>query len=103
MTAPGMKVQSGGADKPVRTIARAIEETTGRNLDWFFEAVSWVVSQAVGAVEYVLIGIHPLVIIAVLTAAFIASAVSGVEKGIQGVSRFRMGSRPRLASRQNPG
>jgi glycine betaine/proline transport system permease protein len=38
------------------------------NLGWFFDGVSWLVSQAVGSVEFVLIGIHPLAIIAVLTA-----------------------------------
>lgn len=38
------------------------------NFGWFFDGIAWLVSQIVGAVEYALIGIHPFVIIAVLTA-----------------------------------
>jgi glycine betaine/proline transport system permease protein len=39
------------------------------NFGWFFDAVSWLVSFLVGNVESVLIGLHPIVIIAVLAGA----------------------------------
>ena len=39
------------------------------NFGWFFDAVSWLVSFLVGNVESVLIGLHPILIIAVLAGA----------------------------------
>lgn len=39
------------------------------NFGWFFDAVSWLVSLLVGNVEAVFIGLHPILIIAVLAGA----------------------------------
>jgi glycine betaine/proline transport system permease protein len=38
------------------------------NLGWFFDGVAWLTSQIVGGVEFGLVALHPLVIIALLTA-----------------------------------
>lgn len=47
------------------------------NLGWFFDGVAWVTTQIVGSVEFALIVLHPLVIIALLTAiaAFMTRSV----------------------------
>ncbi|WP_077489366.1 ABC transporter permease [Sinomonas mesophila] len=42
------------------------------NVGWFFDGVAWLVSQIVGAVEIVLIGLHPFLIIALLAGAALA-------------------------------
>ncbi|MBT2515682.1 proline/glycine betaine ABC transporter permease [Arthrobacter sp. ISL-30] len=39
------------------------------NFAWFFDGAAWLVNQIVGGVEYVLIGLHPFLLIAVLAAA----------------------------------
>ena len=39
---------------------------------WFFDGAAWLVSQIVGAVELVLVGLHPALIIALLAAAALA-------------------------------
>ncbi|MFP3461052.1 ABC transporter permease subunit [Arthrobacter globiformis] len=38
------------------------------NLGWFFDGTAWLTSQIVGGVEYALVALHPLVIVAVLAA-----------------------------------
>jgi glycine betaine/proline transport system permease protein len=38
------------------------------NLGWFFDGIAWLTTQIVGSVEFALIVLHPLVIIALLTA-----------------------------------
>lgn len=39
------------------------------NFGWFFDGVAWLVSQIVGGVEYLLIGLHPFLVIALLAGA----------------------------------
>lgn len=47
--------------------AEAIINWSRQNLSWLFDGISWLVSQIVGAAGSILIGLHPVVIIAGLT------------------------------------